>query len=150
MKILLSILIVSIFAISANAQEKTYYSSKTLDVSYEKAIEKLKVALKGQEFGVVSETAMHETINKKVPGSNMDPYIVIGACNAKFADKVLKLEENIGLLLPCKIIVKYLADEKSEVVIMDPAAVMSVANNKEVTAFSTEIGKKLIKVLEAL
>ena len=150
MKTILSILIVSIFAINANAQEKAYYSSKTLDVSYEKAIEKLKVALKDQEFGVVSETAMHETINKKVPGSSMDPYIVIGACNAKFADKVLKLEENIGLLLPCKIIVKYLADEKSEVVMMDPAALMSVANNKEVTAFSIEIGKKLVKVLEAL
>lgn len=150
MKILLSALIVSVFIMGTYAQEKAYYSSKTLDVSYEKAIEKLKVALKDQEFGVVSETAMHETINSKVPGSNMDPYIVIGACNAKFADKVIKLEENIGLLLPCKIIVKYLSDNRTEVVVMDPAAVMSVTNNKEVTDFSTDIGKKLIKVLEAL
>lgn len=150
MKIFITVLIAATFTMGAYAQDKEYYSSKTLEVSYEKAIEKLKVALKDQEFGVVSETAMHETINKKVPGSNMDPYIVIGACNAKFADKVIKLEENIGLLLPCKIIVKYLGENKSEVVMMNPAAVISVANNEEVTDYSIEMGEKLMTVLEAL
>lgn len=147
---MITALIAATVSLGTYAQEREYYSSKTLEVSYDKAIEKLKVALKDQEFGVVSETAMHETINKKVPGSSMDPYIIIGVCNAKFADKVIKLEENIGLLLPCKIIVKYLDENKSEVVLMNPAAVMSVANNEAVTNFSYEVGKKLMTVLEAL
>ena len=149
-RILTTVLISSLIILSANAQDQGYYFSRTLDVSYEKAIEKLKVALKDQGFGVVSETAMHETINAKIPGSNMDPYIVLGACNAKYADKMLKMEENVGLLLPCKILVKFVANEKSEVVMMNPSAIISLAENEKINSFSTEVTSKLKKVLEAL
>ncbi len=149
-RILTTVLISSLIILSANAQDQGYYFSRTLDVSYEKAIEKLKVALKDQGFGVVSETAMHETINAKIPGSNMDPYIVLGACNAKYADKMLKMEENVGLLLPCKILIKFVANEKSEVVMMNPSAIISLAENEKINSFSTEVTSKLKKVLEAL
>jgi uncharacterized protein (DUF302 family) len=149
-RILTTVLISSLIILSANAQDQGYYFSRTLDVSYEKAIEKLKVALKDQGFGVVSETAMHETINAKIPGSNMDPYIVFGACNAKYAYEMLEMEENIGLLLPCKIIVKYLGEENSEIVIMNPSVILSVSKNDDITSYSTSVTKKLTKVLEAL
>lgn len=149
-RIFISALFISISILSANAQDQAYYFSKTVDVSYETAIEKLKVALKDQGFGVVSETAMHETINTKIPGSDMDPYIVIGACNAGYAKEMLKMEENVGLLLPCKVIVKYLAEQKSEVVMMNPTAIVSVAKNENITKFSIDVTKKLEKVLEAL
>ncbi len=61
-RIFIAALAISIFTLNASAQETEYFFSKKLDVSHEKAIEKLKVALKDQGFGVVSETAMHETI----------------------------------------------------------------------------------------
>ncbi len=149
-RIFIAALAITIFTLNASAQETEYFISKKLNVSHEKAIEKLKVALKDQGFGVVSETAMHETINAKIPGSNLDPYIVLGACNAKYADKMLKMEENVGLLLPCKILVKFVANEKSEVVMMNPSAIISLAENEKINSFSTEVTSKLKKVLEAL
>ncbi len=149
-RIFITALLLSISILGANAQDQSYYFSKTLDVSYETAIENLKVALKEEGFGVVSETAMHETINAKIPGSDMDPYIVIGACNAKYANEMLKMEENVGLLLPCKIIVKYLAEEKSEVVMMNPTVIISLAKNENITTYSNNVTKQLKKVLQAL
>ncbi len=149
-RIFIAALAISIFTLNASAQETEYFFSKKLDVSYEKAIEKLRVALKEQEFGIVSETAMHETINAKIPDSKMEPYIVFGACNAKYAYEMLEMEENVGLLLPCKIIVKYLGEEKSEVVIMNPSVILSVSKNDDITSYSTSVTKKLKKVLEAL
>jgi uncharacterized protein (DUF302 family) len=75
---------------------------------------------------------MHETINAKIPDSKMDPYIVFGACNAKYAYEMLEMEE------------------KSEVVIMNPSVILSVSKNDDITSYSTSVTKKLKKVLEAL
>ncbi len=139
----------AILVSGVNAQEK-YYFSKQLDVSYEVALEKLKSALKEQNFGVVSESAMHKTIMSKIPGVEMDPYIVIGACNAKIAHKVLQQEANMGLLLPCKIVVKYISDNKSEVAIINPEVAMSVTGNDAITPILEEVSGQLKKVLKAL
>ena len=117
---------------------------------YDVAIEKLKVVLKDHQIGVVSENAMHETINSKVPGAQMDPYIVLGVCNAGYAYKVIQAEENVGLLLPCKAIVKYIDDNRSEVAILDPAAAGSVVGNETVTKVFEEVSIQLKKVLKEL
>jgi uncharacterized protein (DUF302 family) len=148
-KILSFAILLSGLISNANAQEK-YYFSKQMDVSYEVAIEKLKDALKDQNFGVVSETAMHETIMSKIPGVEMKPYIVIGACNAKIAHKVLQKEPNMGLLLPCKIVVKYIAEDRSEVAIINPEVAMSVTGNKDITPVLEEVSGQLKKVLKSL
>ena len=148
-KYLISAAFMVLLALSVQAQEK-YYFSKQMDVSYEVAIEKLKEALKAQNFGVVSETAMHETINSKIPGAEMDPYIVIGACNAKIAHTVLQKEPNMGLLLPCKIVVKYLSDDRSEVAIVNPVVAMSVTGNEEIVPVLEEVSGQLKKVLKSL
>jgi len=149
LKSILFVLFITSFLVNAAGQD-SYYISKKLDVSYEKAIERLKTELKKEGFGVVSETAMHETINSKIPGSDMDPYVAIGACNAKYAKKVIGLEENIGLFLPCKILVKYTSDESSEVVIINPKVAMSVVENKEANAIFDEVTEKLKNVLKSL
>lgn len=149
-RIIISLVILSLFIVNTNAQTEDYYFSKELNVSYEKAIENLKIVLKDHDLSVVSETALHESLNAKLPGINLDPYIVIGACNAKYAYEILQMEENIGLLIPCKIIVKYISDDKSEVVIMNPSVTMSVINNDEVTTFFADITRNLKKVLKAL
>lgn len=148
-KYFISTVFLFFFIVCVQAQEK-YYFSKQLDISYEQAVEKLKEALKEQNFGVVSESAMHETIMSKIPDVQMDPYIVIGACNAKIAHKVLQKEANMGLLLPCKIVVKYISDARSEVAIINPVVAMSVTGNEELTPVLEEVSEQLKKVLKSL
>jgi len=131
------------------AQEK-YYFSKQMDVSYEVAIEKLKDVLKDQNFGVVSEISIYKTITSKIPGVEMDPYIIIGACNAKIAHKLLQHEPNMGLLLPCKIVVKHIAENRSEVVISNPEVTMAVTGNDANTPILEEVSGQLKKVLKSL
>lgn len=148
-KIFLSALFVALLVTNLNAQ-KEYYFSKQLDVSYETALEKLKTALKDENFGVVMESAMHETIMSKIPGVKMDPYIIIGACNAKIAHKFLQIEPNMGLFLPCKIVVKHLGENRSEVAVINPEVSMSVTGNEDITPILEEVTGQLKKVLEAL
>ncbi len=140
---------ISLLISNIHAQEK-YYFSKQLDVSYTVAIEKLKDALKDHNFGVVSEIAIYETITSKVPGVQMDPYIIIGACNAKIAHKLLQQEPNMGLLLPCKIVVKHIAENRSEVVISNPEVAMAVTGNDDITPTLEEVSGQLKNVLKAL
>lgn len=147
---ILSVALLSLFMLGAKAQENKYYFSKTLDVSTNEAIEKIKTALKEEGFGVVSESHMDRTLMEKIPDLKMDPYIVLGACNAKYARKVIEKEPNIGMLLPCKIVIRHLGKEQCEVAIINPSVAMSVVGNEELTPIFDEISIKLKKVLKVL
>jgi len=128
-----------------------YGFSKTLDIPYEEALEKTGAALKEEGFGVLCEIDIQDKLKEKL-GVDFRRYTILGACNPPLAYKTLQQEINIGLLLPCNVIV-YEADEvgKSVVAAIDAKAMLSVVgNNPTLDAVATEVNEKLKRVVAQL
>jgi len=125
-----------------------YGFSKTTDYSFEQAIEKVTEELKKEGFGVLTTINVKDTLKKKI---NVDfkNYTILGACNPPFAHQVLQAEEEIGLLLPCNVIV-YEKDDKTVISIFDPMIMTEVIDNPKVKPVAEEVKKKLEKVFQAL
>src|SRR5574338_348515 len=120
-------------------QHSKYGFRRTLDVSYEEAVYKATAALKEEGFGVLCEIDIKEKLKAKL-GVDFRRYIILGACNPPLAYKTLQEEINIGLLLPCNVIV-YEADEpgKSVVAAIDAKTMLSVVgDNPTLAAVATE------------
>jgi uncharacterized protein (DUF302 family) len=126
-----------------------YYFSKTLKVTYENALELVTEALKSEGFGVVSEIRMHEKLKEKL-GVDFKKYTILGACNPAFAYKALKVEDKIGTMLPCNVIVQELSPGTIEVAIVDPIASMQAIENQELGLLAIEVQGKLKNVLANL
>jgi uncharacterized protein (DUF302 family) len=126
-----------------------YYFSKTLKVTYENALELVTEALKSEGFGVVSEIRMHEKLKEKL-GVDFKKYTILGACNPAFAYKALKVEDKIGTMLPCNVIVQELSPGTIEVAIVDPIASMQAIENQELGLLAIEVQSKLKNVLANL
>lgn len=125
--------------------------SKTIDLPYERAVEKTRSALKDEGFGVLCEIDLKEKLKEKL-GVDFRKYVILGACNPPLAYKTLQQEINIGLLLPCNVIV-YEADEagKSVVAAIDARAMLSVVGgNEPLAATATEVTEKLNRVVAQL
>ena len=137
---------------SAQQPQHTKYGfSKTVGVSYEEAVEKVTTALKEEGFGVLCEIDIKEKLKEKL-GVDFRRYTILGACNPPLAYKTLQEEINIGLLLPCNVIV-YEADEagKSVVAAIDAKTMLSVVgNNATLDAVATEVNEKLQRVVARL
>jgi uncharacterized protein (DUF302 family) len=132
-------------------QHSKYGFSKTIDVPYEKAVEKTRAALKEEGFGVLSEIDIKEKLKEKL-GVDFRRYVILGACNPPLAYKTLQQEINIGLLLPCNVIV-YEADEagKSVVAAIDARMMLSVVgDNATLDAVAAEVNEKLQRVVAEL
>ena len=133
-------------------QQSKFGFKKTIDLPYENAVEKTRGALKDEGFGVLCEIDLKEKLKEKL-GVDFRKYVILGACNPPLAYKTLQQEINIGLLLPCNVIV-YEADEsgKSVVAAVDARAMLSVAggNNETLDAVATEVNEKLSRVVAQL
>ncbi|TLX77047.1 DUF302 domain-containing protein [Labilibacter sediminis] len=138
----------AMFTMIVNAQEK-YYFSKTLDASFEEATTKTKEALKKQGFGIVAESDMDKMLKEKID-ADLKPYRVLGACNPKIAHKAILTEENVGIFLPCKVIIKYVDEKKTEVVIVNPNVAMKAIKNKDTQKIFKDVSELMKKVLEAI
>ncbi len=130
-------------------KETKYGFSKKVNLNFDQALEKVKTELQNQGFGVVSEIAMHQTLKNKL---NVDfkPYVILGACNPPNAYKALQAEEQIGLLLPCNVIVYKNARDETIVAAIDPVAVMASTENAVVEQVAQDILKKLQTVIASL
>jgi len=129
-------------------QEKKYGFSRTVDAAFEKAIELTREALKQEGFGVLSEIRLDEKLKEKL-GVDFRRYIILGACNPPLAYKTLQEDIDIGLLLPCNVIV-YEADDanRSVVAAVDAQAMLSVVgDNSAMNAVATEVNKKLRRAI---
>lgn len=126
-----------------------YYINKTVDYSYDQAIEKVKSSLKEQGFGVLSEIDMKNTLKEKL-GVDVQRYIILGACNPKFAHQALKAEDKIGVLLPCNVIVQELKDGSIEVAAMDPVTALGIIENHEMDNIAQQVKNAMSKALETL
>ncbi len=120
---------------------------KKVDLDYEATLEKVKAELKEEGFGVLSEIDMKQTFKDKI-GEDFNKYIILGACNPKFAYKALQMEEDIGLLLPCNVVV-YISDSgDTTVAIINPMEVMNLPNNQEIKELAKEIKERLERVIK--
>ena len=133
-------------------QHSKYGFSKTVDLPYENAVEKARAALKAEGFGVLCEIDIKEKLKEKL-GVDFRNYLILGACNPPLAYKTLQQEIDIGLLLPCNVVV-YETDEagKSVVAAIDAKTMLSVtgANNATLNAVATEVNEKLQRVVAQL
>lgn len=125
-----------------------YGFSKTVDMPYEQAIEKVTAELKNEGFGVLTTIDVKETLKQKI---NVDfkKYTILGACNPPIAHRALQEEEEIGLLLPCNVIV-YEKDGKTCVSIFDPMVMTWIIENDQMKPIATEVQEKLQRVLKAI
>ena len=119
-----------------------------LDLPYEQAIEKATAALKEEGFGILTEIDVKDTLRKKL---NVDfrRYVILGACNPPLAHQALNTELEIGLLLPCNVIV-YEEDGGSVVSIVDPITMLGVVDNPALEPIAREARERLERVAEAL
>jgi uncharacterized protein (DUF302 family) len=126
----------------------SYYFSKKLDLSLSQAIEKTIEALKQRGFGVLTRIDVTNTLREKI-GVEFKPYIILGACNPRMAFQALKVEDKIGTMLPCNVIVQEI-DGKSEVAAVDPVASMQAIDNAALAAIAAKVREDLKAVVESL
>ena len=127
-----------------------YYLETTVNADFETAIENVKEELKKEGFGVLSEIDIHEKLKEKLD-VNFKKYKILGACNPPKAYEALKAEDNIGLMLPCNIVVQeVLGSNKTKISAIDPVASMMAVDNNNIKPIATEIKEKLANVIRNL
>ena len=124
-----------------------YGYSKIVSLPFEKAIEKVTEALAGEGFGVLTTIDVKATMKKKLD-VDYENYTILGACNPQFAHQALQAEKEIGLLLPCNIIV-YQTGEEVYVSAMLPSVAMSMVDNEELKDIATQVEDKLKAAIDA-
>ena len=131
-------------------QLTTDYGFRTqVNQPYEQAVEKVTAALKDEGFGVLTEIDVKATLKKKLD-VDFRKYIILGACNPLLANQALGTELEIGLLLPCNVIVYEGELDDSVISIIDPVTMMSVVENPEVAPIANEVQERLQRVLAAI
>jgi len=123
-----------------------YYFEKTLNCSFDEAIEKVTEELKKEGFGVLTEIDVQATLKKKLD-VNFRNYRILGACNPPYAYKALSAEDKIGTMLPCNVIVQQISDSQVEVAAINPIASMQAVENKSLGEVASEITNKLEQVI---
>ena len=126
----------------------SYGISKIVTLSFEQAIEKVTEELKKEGFGVLTTIDMKETLKKKID-VDIPRYTILGACNPHFANKALQVEQEIGLLLPCNILVY---EQNGSVIVsaFDPGAMEKIVSNPAIQPLSEEVRQKVQRVIAAL
>jgi uncharacterized protein (DUF302 family) len=130
-------------------QNKARYGmTRTVPLRYEEALARTREALAGEGFGVLTEIDVAATLRKKL-GVEFRPYIILGACNPPLAHRALEAELEIGLLLPCNVIVHAAEDPADTVVAaLDPVEALSLSGNEAVQPIAREVRERLQRVLK--
>jgi uncharacterized protein (DUF302 family) len=126
----------------------TYGISKTTSLPYQQAVDKVTEELKKEGFGVLTTIDVKETLKKKLD-VDFKRYIILGACNPPFAHKALQAEEEIGLLLPCNVIV-YEKGKGSVVAAFDPMTMGKLTDNPAIEPVALEVRRRLERVIAAM
>jgi uncharacterized protein (DUF302 family) len=127
----------------------SYYFNKTVAMSFDEAVDRVKTELKKDGFGVLTEIDVRKTLHEKL-GVEFRPYRILGACNPAYAYKALTAEDKIGTMLPCSVIVQELAPGQVEVAAIDPLASMAAVKNEDLGAVGLEVREKLKRVVDRL
>ncbi|MFO7893099.1 MAG: DUF302 domain-containing protein [Longimicrobiales bacterium] len=126
-----------------------YALARTLDLSFEEADERVRAALKDEGFGVLTEIDVKATLKEKLD-EEFQQYKILGACNPPLAHQALQHEIDIGLLLPCNVVVRALDDGRTVVEAMDPVQQLAVADNPDLPAMAQQVRERMERVIAAL
>src|SRR5579863_4338187 len=120
----------------------TYYFAKILNTGFEVAVRHTTEVLKQEGFGIITEIDVKETLKKKI---NVDfrIYRILGACNLALAHKALEIEDKVGTMLPCNVVVQDLGGGRIEAAAIDPVASMQAIDNPRLKAAAEEVRAKL-------
>ena len=124
----------------------TYHFSKTVDLPFDRAVAATMAALRSHGFGVLTQIDVKDTLNKKI-GVDFRPYLILGACNPGLAHEALTLEDKIGTMLPCNVVVQQRDGGAVEISAVDPVASMSAIDNKKLAAVAGRVRELLQQVV---
>ena len=126
-----------------------YYISRTVSRPFDAVVAELTAGLKEQGFGLLTDIDVQSTLKAKI-GADMAKYRILGACNPRFAHQALQIEDKLGVLLPCNVIVRETPDRKVEVASIDPVAAMERTGNPALRSTAEEVRRLLTKAVSQL
>lgn len=127
----------------------SYYFAKTLETDFESAVRRATEALKQNGFGIITQIDVRETFKSKI-GVDFRNYRILGACNPQLAHEALQIEDKVGTMLPCNVVVQELGGGKIEVAAIDPVASMMAIENPELKRAAEQVREKLRGAIENL
>ena len=122
-----------------------YAITRELDASFDDAVRRITVSLAGQGFGVLTTIDVSETLKKKLD-LDVDPYVILGACNPELASRGLTIEPDLGVLLPCNVVVRTVG-RSTHIAAMEPFAALQLADNPELEPLATEARERIHKAV---
>ena len=132
------------------SMNSTYGIKRSVDLTYEDTIARVTETLKEQGFGILTEIDVKQTLKKKLD-KDVAPYVILGACNPPLAYQALTEEQDIGLLLPCNVVVYEDMETKKTVVgAIDPEAMVQITARDDMKEFAAAVKEKLTKAIEAV
>lgn len=126
-----------------------YYISRTVSRPFDAVVAELTAGLKEQGFGLLTDIDVQSTLKAKI-GADTAKYRILGACNPRFAHQALQIEDKLGVLLPCNVIVRETPDQKVEVASIDPVAAMERTGNPALRSTAEEVRRLLTKAVSQL
>ena len=127
----------------------SYYYARTIRASFEDAVARTREALQAEGFGVITEIDVQKTLKAKI---NVDfrRYLILGACNPEMAHQALEIEDKVGTMLPCNVVVQERSEGTVEIAAIDPVASMQAIENLALTEKAAEVGAKLRSALDRI
>lgn len=127
----------------------SYYFAKTLPVGFDEALQRTRDMLRQEGFGVITEIDLKSTFKAKL-GIEFRNYHILGACNPALALLALQIEDKVGTMLPCNVVVQDAGEGRTEVAAVDPVASMRAIDNPSLREAAAEVQAKLRKVIQIL
>lgn len=127
----------------------TYYYARTISAPFDQVVAATRLALGEEGFGVITEIDVRQTMQAKL-GETFRPYLILGACNPQLAFEALQLEDKVGIMLPCNVIVQDTGEGQTEVAAVDPIASMSAIPNAGLKEKAAIVGEKLRAALDRI
>jgi len=127
----------------------SYYLARTLPAAFEEVVSRTIDALKSEGFGVLTDIDVAATLKAKI-GVDYPSYRILGACNPALAHEALRLENKVGTMLPCNVVVRDAGNGQTEVAAIDPVASMQAIDNPELKRAAEQVRAKLERVIAQL
>jgi len=127
----------------------SYYFAKNLPLPFDEAVRRTTEALKREGFGIITEIDVKNTLKAKI-GVDFRNYRILGACNPKLAHEALQLEDKIGTMLPCNVVVQENGKGQTEVAAIDPVASMAAVDNPRLKEAAQRVQVLLRKIIDGL
>ena len=127
----------------------SYYFAKTLSCGFDEAVQRTTEALKSAGFGIITDVDVEDILKKKID-VDFRPYRILGACNPRMAHEALKIEDKVGTMLPCNVIVQEVSPGSTEIAAIDPVASMQAVENPKLVETAKQVRTMLQAVVESL